>query len=44
MKESPMKELLLKVEQTRVSIRAKVEHPFHVIKKLFGTLKCATGD
>ncbi|RFC39135.1 MAG: hypothetical protein DID90_2727552393 [Candidatus Nitrotoga sp. LAW] len=27
--------LLEKVEHTKVSIRAKVEHPFHVVKNLF---------
>lgn len=37
--ESPMKELLLKIERTKASIRAKVEHPFHVIKNLFGYRK-----
>jgi len=39
MEESPMKELLLKIEWTKASIRAKVEHPFHVIKNLFGYRK-----
>ncbi|GED47304.1 MULTISPECIES: IS5 family transposase [Halomonadaceae] len=39
MEESPMKELLLKIERTKASIRAKVEHPFHVIKNLFGYRK-----
>jgi IS5 family transposase len=39
MDESPMKELLLKIERTKASIRAKVEHPFHVIKNLFGYRK-----
>ena len=28
-------ELMERVEQTRASIRAKVEHPFHVVKNLF---------
>jgi len=28
-------ELLEKVEQAKASIRAKVEHPFHVVKNLF---------
>ncbi|MBB3233154.1 IS5 family transposase [Halomonas stenophila] len=39
MEESPMKELLLKIERTKASIRAKVEHPFHVIKNIFGYRK-----
>lgn len=37
--ESPMKELLLKIERTKASIRAKIEHPFHVIKNFFGYRK-----
>lgn len=37
--DSPMKDLLLKLERTKASIRAKVEHPFHVIKNLFGYRK-----
>lgn len=37
--DSPMKTLLLKIEKTKASIRAKVEHPFHVIKNLFGYRK-----
>jgi IS5 family transposase len=37
--DSPMKDLLLKIERTKASIRAKVEHPFHVIKILFGYRK-----
>lgn len=37
--DSPMKDLLLKIERTKASIRAKVEHPFHVIKTLFGYRK-----
>ena len=28
-------ELLEKIEHTKASIRAKVEHPFHVVKNLF---------
>jgi len=34
-----MKALLLKIEKAKASIRAKVEHPFHVIKNLFGYRK-----
>ena len=36
---SPMKTLLLAFEKAKASIRAKVEHPFHVIKSLFGYRK-----
>ncbi|NOG31689.1 IS5 family transposase [Halomonas sp. TBZ9] len=39
MDDSPMKTLLLEFEKTKASIRAKVEHPFHVIKNLFGYRK-----
>ncbi|MGO1344269.1 IS5 family transposase [Chromohalobacter japonicus] len=39
MDDSPMKALLLAIEKTKASIRAKVEHPFHVIKNLFGYRK-----
>ncbi|GGY07844.1 hypothetical protein GCM10007160_39070 [Litchfieldella qijiaojingensis] len=31
-----MQTLLLAIEKAKASIRAKVEHPFHVIKDLFG--------
>ncbi len=34
-----MKVLLLEYEKTKASIRAKVEHQFHVIKNLFGYRK-----
>ncbi|ROO22389.1 transposase IS1021 [Salinisphaera orenii YIM 95161] len=37
--DSPMKTLLLAIEKAKASIRAKVEHPFHVIKNLFGYRK-----
>lgn len=30
-----LRELMEKVEQAKASIRAKVEHPFHVVKNLF---------
>ena len=30
-----MGELMEKLEHTKASIRAKVEHPFHVVKNLF---------
>lgn len=39
MEDSPMRVLLLEYEKTKASIRAKVEHPFHVIKNLFGYRK-----
>jgi len=39
MEDSPMKTLLLEFEKAKASIRAKVEHPFHVIKNLFGYRK-----
>jgi IS5 family transposase len=39
MDDSPMKTLLQAFEKTKASIRAKVEHPFHVIKNLFGYRK-----
>ncbi|SEK46236.1 IS5 family transposase [Halomonas daqiaonensis] len=37
--DSPLKTLLLAFEKTKASIHAKVEHPFHVIKNLFGYRK-----
>lgn len=36
---SALDQLLEKVEKIKASIRAKVEHPFHVIKNLFGHKK-----
>lgn len=33
--DSPLGQMLENVEMTKASIRAKVEHPFHVIKNLF---------
>lgn len=33
--DSPLDQMLEKVEKIKASIRAKVEHPFHVIKNLF---------
>jgi len=39
MGDSPKKMLLLAIEKAKASIRAKVEHPFHVIKNLFGYQK-----
>lgn len=39
MDEGPIKTLRLAIEKTKASIRAKVEHPFHVVKNLFGYRK-----
>ena len=36
---SPWAMMLERVEQLKASVRAKVEHPFHVIKNLFGHRK-----
>jgi len=33
--DTPLGELLEKIEHAKASIRAKVEHPFHVVKNLF---------
>jgi transposase, IS5 family len=38
-KDTPMGAILEKLEQTKASIRAKVEHPFRVIKRQFGYVK-----
>ena len=38
-KGTPMGTILAKLEQTKASIRAKVEHPFRVIKRQFGYVK-----
>lgn len=35
MPEGPRKDLVTRFEKTKAQIRAKVEHPFHVIKNLF---------
>jgi IS5 family transposase len=37
--DTPLGELLEKIEHAKASIRAKVEHPFRVIKRQFGFLK-----
>jgi IS5 family transposase len=36
MSEGPIKELTGQLEKLKASVRARVEHPFHVIKNLFG--------
>lgn len=38
-KSKPMGEILEKLEKTKACIRAKVEHPFRVIKRQFGFVK-----
>lgn len=38
-KERPVQALVEKVEQIKASIRAKVEHPFRVLKQQFGCVK-----
>jgi transposase, IS5 family len=35
MQEGPLKDLVIAVERTKAQIRARVEHPFHVVKNLF---------
>ncbi len=39
MDDGPLKTLRLAIEKAKARIRAKVEHPFHVIKNLFGYRK-----
>ncbi len=39
MRDGAFKDLLIAVERTKAQIRARVEHPFHVIKNLFGHRK-----
>ena len=38
-KDTPMGAIVDKLEQTKARIRAKVEHPFRVIKRQFGYVK-----
>jgi transposase, IS5 family len=35
MAEAPLKDLITQVERAKAQIRARVEHPFHVVKNLF---------
>ncbi|MBN3751256.1 IS5 family transposase [Burkholderia sp. Se-20373] len=35
MQDGPLKDLVVAVERTKAQIRARVEHPFHVVKNLF---------
>lgn len=37
--DNPMGRVLEELEQLKASVRAKVEHPFHIIKNLFGLKK-----
>jgi len=37
--DTPINRLRDRVEQIKASIRAKVEHPFHIVKNLFGMKK-----
>ncbi|MDN3368256.1 IS5 family transposase [Ralstonia pseudosolanacearum] len=39
MRDGAIKDLLIAAERTKAQIRARVEHPFHVIKNLFGHRK-----
>lgn len=39
MRDGAIKDLLIEAERTKAQIRARVEHPFHVIKNLFGHRK-----
>ncbi len=41
--ERELHRLLEKAEKLKASIRAKVEHPFLVVKRQFGYARCATG-
>ncbi|OXC75317.1 Mobile element protein [Caballeronia sordidicola] len=39
MAEGPLKQLTQALEKVKAQIRARVEHPFHVVKKLFNHKK-----
>ncbi|MNS89038.1 Transposase DDE domain protein [compost metagenome] len=39
MRDGAVKDLLIAVERAKAQIRARVEHPFHVMKNLFGHRK-----
>ena len=39
MVEGPLKELTVRAERLKAQIRSRVEHPFHVVKDLFGHRK-----
>lgn len=38
-KDRPLEALIDQLERTRASVRAKVEHPFRVLKQQFGYVK-----
>ena len=42
MAEGEIKELICRIEKLKAQVRAKVEHPFHIIKNLFGHRKVRT--
>jgi IS5 family transposase len=42
--DSPMGRVLEELEQVKASVRAKVVHPFHIIKNLFGLKKVSYRD
>jgi len=35
MQEGPLKDLVTALERSKAQIRARVEHPFHIVKNLF---------
>ena len=39
MAEGPIKELTRRAERLKAQLRSRVEHPFHIIKNLFGHRK-----
>ncbi|KHJ63034.1 IS5 family transposase, partial [Burkholderia glumae] len=39
MQDGALKDLMIALERTKAQIRARVEHPFHVVKNLFGHCK-----
>ncbi|GAB6852540.1 hypothetical protein JCM10599A_63440 [Paraburkholderia kururiensis] len=39
MSEGALKDLVIAAERAKAQIRARVEHPFHVVKNLFGHCK-----
>lgn len=41
-KDNVIDALINKIEKLKAGIRAKVEHPFRVIKRQFGHVRCAT--
>ena len=43
MAEGPLKQLTQALEKVKAQIRARVEHPFHVVKNCSTTRRLATG-